>query len=148
MCRSLHEDHCPCSTLAQSPTFTSAVDEASGEYGEWVQERRTYEESSQTKLTFGLAGVMGMYYDGIERIQELEARQQEFDQISEGDILAKKQAARELIRHAVKISREIMKEEEDDDDGKEYGAAPSEGKDGDQPVGWSPLVTLLHAFKS
>lgn len=49
--------------------------------------------------------------------------------------MEKKQAAHQLIRHAVQISKEIMKEDEEEDDNKEGDhmeeAAPSEGKDDD-----------------
>jgi len=55
--------------------------------------------------------------------------------IPEESVLEKKQAAHQLIRHAVQISKEIMKEDEEEDDNKEGDhmeeAAPSEGKDDD-----------------
>jgi len=126
----------PRSTLAQSPAFNGAVDEARGEFGNWVTECQTYEAAMQEQLATGISTVIGKYVAGIESLAELEAIQSEFDQVHEDDVLTKKAVARRLIRRACAISKQILEEADEDEEQMEGEEPASDGEvsqdEGDQ----------------
>ena len=62
----------PGSTLAQSPAFTNAIDEASAEFGDWVAECRAYAAALESRVSSGLADVMGKYSLGVSGIVKVE----------------------------------------------------------------------------
>jgi len=105
----------PGSTLAASPAFTNAHQEAMAKYGDWVAECRTYADLADKRADAGLADILGQYSAGVEEIGSVEQARKDFEDISDEDPMGKARAARDVITTAKQISRDYMVAVEQDD---------------------------------
>ena len=84
----------PGSTLAVSPAFIGAVDEATSEFADC----QTFAAALNERVTSGVADVVGKFSAGVEGISEVEQLREVCDQVLDDDIPGKKAAARNLIK--------------------------------------------------
>ena len=88
----------PGSTLAQSPAFNNAVEEAAAEYGDWVSECRAYAQAMESRVSAGLADVIGKYSLGVTGIVKVEELKEQYDETQ--DEVEKRALARKMIKKA------------------------------------------------
>lgn len=80
----------PGSTLIQSPAFINTPDKASAEFGDWVAECRGYTGAMESRVSCGLAEVMGKFALGLLGIVGVETLKIEYHQIPNSDEVDKK----------------------------------------------------------
>lgn len=100
----------PGSTLAGSPAFAGTEDEARAEFGDWVAECQAYAQAINSRVSSGIATVLGKFSAGVTGIESVEQIKEEFDNVSEENELERKSVARRLIRAAKKVSMSLLNE--------------------------------------
>lgn len=107
--------------MAQSPVFMNAVDETSAEIDNWVAECRAYAQAMDSRVSSGLASVMGKFELGVSGIEDVEKMKQEYDDITDDEEMDKKAANCALVKEAKRISTRLLYTAAEEMEGEEEG---------------------------